>query len=238
MDTRKVAIVTAASRGIGAGCAKELAAQGYRVSLLARSASVLELATSLGGIGVQGSLNQVKDLETLVQNTLAQWGRIDAVVMSFRDPPRPNLLEISDQMWLDHFEMLFLSVVRLARLVTEPMQQQGGGAMVNISACDSQEPSLGTPFSGTLRAAMEGFTKLYAKRYRDDHIRMNSIAPFFVADDMAELEGWDVAPDDLMWNRPATYQELAKTVCFLLSEDAKFISGTTLKVDEASSMAI
>lgn len=233
----KVAIVTAASRGIGAGCAKELAAQGYKVSLLARSASVLTLAQSLQGIACQGSLANAADLEKLVQTTLDKWGRIDAVITSFGDPPRPELLEISDQMWLDNFEMLFLSVVRLARLVTEPMAQQGGGAIVNISACDSQEPSLGTPFSGTLRAAMEGFTKLYAKRYRQEHIRMNSIAPFFVADDMAELEGWNV-PEDLMWGRPATYQELAKAVAFLISDDAKFITGTTLKIDEARSMAI
>ena len=54
---------------------------------------------------------------------------------------------------------------------------------------------------------------------------------------MAELAGWDV-PTDLMWGRPATYQELARVVAFLLSDDAKFITGTTLKVDEARSMAI
>lgn len=93
-------------------------------------------------------------------------------------------------MWVENFEMLFLSVVRMARLVTKPMRQAGGGAIVNISACDSHEPELGTPFSGTLRAAMEGFTKLYAKRFRADGIRMNSVAPFFVADRMEQLEGW------------------------------------------------
>ncbi|WP_031294418.1 SDR family oxidoreductase [Leptolyngbya sp. Heron Island J] len=233
----KVVIVTAASRGIGAGCAKELAARGYKVSLLARSASVSDLAQSLQGIALQGSLASATDLATLVTNTLDKWGRIDGVVMSFGDPPRPDLLDISDQMWLDNFEMLFLSVVRLVRLVTKPMQQQGGGAMVMISASDSQEPSLSTPFSGTLRAAMAGFVKLYAKRYRCDLIRINAIAPYFVADDITELEGWTV-PDDLMWGRPATYQELAKAVTFLLSDDAKFISGTTLKVDEAYSGAI
>jgi NAD(P)-dependent dehydrogenase (short-subunit alcohol dehydrogenase family) len=140
-------------------------------------------------------------------------------------------------MWRENFEMLFLSVVRMARLVTEPMRQQGGGAIVNISACDSHEPELGTPFSGTLRVAMAGFTKLYAKRYKADRIRMNSVAPFFVADSMAELVGWKV-PSDLMYGRPATYAELAKTVAFLISDDAKFISGTTLKVDEAYSGAI
>ncbi|MGC1307006.1 MAG: SDR family oxidoreductase [Phormidesmis sp.] len=232
-----MAIVTAASRGIGAGCARELAAQGYSVSLLARSESVLSLAQELGGIAVQGSMTEEKDLERLVQATLDKFGRIDAVVNSFGDPPRLDLLDISVEMWRENFEMLFLSVVRMAQLITEPMRQQGGGAIVNISACDSQEPELGTPFSGTLRAAMEGFTKLYAKRYRAERIRMNSVAPFFVADSMEELEGWDV-PSDLMWGRPATHSELAKTVAFLLSDDARFITGTTLKVDEARSATV
>jgi NAD(P)-dependent dehydrogenase (short-subunit alcohol dehydrogenase family) len=237
MNTKKVAIVTAASRGIGAGCARELAVQGYTVSLMARSESIFDLAKELDGIATQGSISNPEDLERLVATTLTKFGRIDAVVNSFGDPPRPDLLSIDDAMWMENFEMLFMSVVRIARLVTEPMIQQGGGAIVNISASDSQEPDLGTPFSGTLRAAMEGFTKLYAKRYRCDRIRMVSLAPFFVADSMEELAGWNV-PQDLMFGRPATYAELAKIVVFLLSEDAKFITGTTIKVDEAYSAAI
>ncbi|OKH24135.1 oxidoreductase [Hydrococcus rivularis NIES-593] len=237
MRTKKVAIVTAASRGIGAGCARELAARGYAVSLMARSPDILNLANELGGIATQGSIANPQDLQRLVETTLARFGRIDAAINSFGDPPRPDLLSISDEMWQENFEMLFLSVVRIARLVTEPMRQAGGGAIVNISASDSHEPALGTPFSGTLRAAMEGFTKLYAKRYKSDKIRMISVAPFFVADSMEELEGWNV-PTDLMFGRPATYAEFAKTVAFLLSDDAKFVTGTTLKVDEAYSAAI
>ena len=237
MNTKKVAIVTAASRGIGAGCARELADRGYTVSLMARSERVLDLASELGGIAIQGSIASYQDLEKLVTNTLSRFDRLDAVVNSFGDPPRPDLLEIDDEMWQENFEMLFMSVVRMARLITKPMQQAGGGAIVNISACDSQEPDLATPFSGTLRAAMEGFTKLYAKRYRSDRIRMVSIAPFFVADSMEELAGWNV-PENLMFDRPATYAELAKVVTFLLSDEAKFITGTTIKVDEAFSAAI
>lgn len=237
MNEKKVAIVTAASRGIGAGCARELAQRGYAVSLIARSESVINLAKELGGIAIQGSIASPQDLQQLVETTLAQFGRIDAVVNSFGDPPRPDLLAISDEMWRENFEMLFLSVIRLAKLVTEPMQRQGGGTIVNISACDSQEPDLETPFSGTLRAAMEGFTKLYAKRYRSDRIRMICVAPFFVADSLEELEGWNV-PSDLMFERPVTYAEFAKIVAFLVSDDAKFITGTTLKVDEARSAAI
>jgi NAD(P)-dependent dehydrogenase (short-subunit alcohol dehydrogenase family) len=237
MNANKVAIVTAASRGIGAGCARELAARGYTVSLMARSESVVDLAKELGGMATVGSIANPQDLQRLIETTLARLGRIDAIVNSFGGPPRPDLLDISDEMWSENFEMLFLSVVRIAKLVTEPMQRQGGGAIVNISACDSQEPALATPFSGTIRAAMEGFTKLYAKRYRSDRIRMNSVAPFFVADSMEELEGWNV-PSDLMFGRPTTYAELAKTVAFLISDDANYITGTTIKVDEARSAAI
>ena len=237
MTTKKVAIITAASRGIGAGCARELAAQGYAVSLIARSPDVINLAAELGGIAMQGSIANSHDLQQLVDTTLAKYGRIDAIVNSFGDPPRPDLLSISDQMWMENFEMLFLSVVRIAKLVTESMQKQGGGAIVNISACDSQEPDLGTPFSGTIRAAMEGFTKLYAKRYKADRIRMVSVAPYFVADNIDELAGWNV-PADLMFGRPTTYTELAKTVAFLISDDAKYITGTTIKIDEARSAGI
>lgn len=88
---------------------------------------MLDLAAELGGIAMQGSIANPLDLQRLVDTTLATFQRIDAVVNSFGDPPRPELLAISDQMWLDNFELLFLSVVRMARLVTEPMQRQGGG---------------------------------------------------------------------------------------------------------------
>jgi NAD(P)-dependent dehydrogenase (short-subunit alcohol dehydrogenase family) len=121
---------------------------------MARSESILDLASELGGIAIQGSITNYQDLKRLVSTTINKFNRLDAVINSFGDPPRPDLLEINDEMWQENFEMLFLSVVRIARLVTKPMQQAGGGAIVNISACDSQEPDLGTPFSGTLRAAI------------------------------------------------------------------------------------
>lgn len=232
-----VAIVTAASRGIGAGVARCLAAKGYRVSLLARSRAIHDLAAELQGIATQGSLTEVEDLARLVNRTRAQWGRIDVVVNSFGDPPRPDLLSITDAEWQANFEMLFLSVVRLARFVTPHMKDQGGGVILNISAYDSQEPSLETPFSGTLRAAMEGFTKLYAQRYRRDRIRMLTVAPSYVVDSLAELEGWPI-PDHWMWGRPSNYAELAEVVAFLVSDAAKFITGTAVKVDEAYSVTL
>jgi NADP-dependent 3-hydroxy acid dehydrogenase YdfG len=71
MNQNKVVIITAASRGIGAGCAKELATQGYTVSLFARSEAVFDLANQLNGIAVQGSMNNAQDLQRLVVNLVA-----------------------------------------------------------------------------------------------------------------------------------------------------------------------
>ena len=65
MNTQRVAIITAASRGIGAGCARELAARGYKVSLIARNHSIFDLAAELGGIATQGSIANAEDLQQL-----------------------------------------------------------------------------------------------------------------------------------------------------------------------------
>jgi NAD(P)-dependent dehydrogenase (short-subunit alcohol dehydrogenase family) len=76
----KIAIITAAGKGIGAAVARELAAVGYRVSLLSNSGGALKLAQELGGIGMTGSVTELSDLAKLVDSTLDKYGRIDAVV--------------------------------------------------------------------------------------------------------------------------------------------------------------
>jgi NAD(P)-dependent dehydrogenase (short-subunit alcohol dehydrogenase family) len=80
MPSKKIAIVTAASRGMGAACARELAEQDYTVVLMARSEDVLELARNLGGLGIIGSVSDTQALADVVNQTLAAFGRIDAVV--------------------------------------------------------------------------------------------------------------------------------------------------------------
>src|SRR5439155_20235381 len=134
MAERPVALVTAASRGIGAACARALAARGHAVALLARADDVLALASELGGLGVVGSVTEGRDLEALVRRTLDAYGRIDAAVINTGHPPTGSLLELSDADWHAGLDLLLLDVVRLARLVTPVMERQGGGAIVNVSA--------------------------------------------------------------------------------------------------------
>src|SRR5512140_723432 len=132
MTGRRVAIVTAASQGMGAACARELVERGYDVVLFARSEAVLTLAAELGGLGVRGSVTEPRDLERLVAAALERYGRIDALVATTGHPAKGELLEITDDEWHQGVDMLLLSVVRLARLVTPVMERQGAGAIVAI----------------------------------------------------------------------------------------------------------
>jgi NAD(P)-dependent dehydrogenase (short-subunit alcohol dehydrogenase family) len=227
VSPKKVAIVTAASRGMGAACARELAEQDYTVVLMARSEDVLELAQNLGGLGIIGSVSDAQALANVVNKTLAAFGRIDAVVNNTGHAPTGELLEIPDQAWHETLDLLLLNVVRMARLVTPIMLEQGGGAFVNISTFSAFEPSLSFPVSSTLRAALSSFTKLYADRYASAGIRMNNILPGFIESYPIDTETAQSIP----MRRVGTVAEIAKTVSFLLSDAASYINGQNIRVD-------
>ena len=223
----KVAVITAAGKGIGAAIARELAANGYRVSLLSSSGGALRLAEELDGIGLTGSVTSPSDLARLVESTLAHYGRIDAVVNNTGHPPKGDLLDISDDEWHSGLDMLVLNVVRMARLVTPVFVGQGGGAMVNVSTFAAFEPELGFPVSSSLRSALAGFTKLYADRYAAAGIRINNVLPGYMDNYPESAANLARIP----MKRYAQVQEVAKTVRFLLSDDAGYITGQNIRVD-------
>lgn len=227
MAEAPVAVVTAASRGMGAAIARRLASEGYRVSLLSRTPEVLDLAAELEGVGTVGSVSSASDLESLVTSTLDAFGRIDAVVCNTGHPPKGELLALSDEEWGEGLDLLLLNVVRLARLVAPVMERQGGGAIVNVSSFGAVEPSLSFPVSSVLRAALGAFTRLFADRYGSAGIRMNNVLPGFV-------ETYPVDDDTrsrIPLGRPATTDEVAATVSFLLSEGAGYVTGESVRVD-------
>ena len=94
------------------------------------------MADELGGVAVLGSVTENNDLKKLVEVALDKYGRIDAVVNNTGHPAKGPLLDISDEAWHKGLDLLLLNVIRMARLVTPIMQQQGGGAIVNISTFD------------------------------------------------------------------------------------------------------
>lgn len=222
-----VAIVTAAGRGMGAACARELAARGYRLGLISPSGAASDLAAELDALGIRGSVTEPEDLDTLIRATLDRWGRIDAVVNNTGHPPKGELLDLADEDWHRGLDLVLLNVVRMARRVTPLMVRQGAGAIVNISTFAAFEPSLAFPISSALRAALGSFTKLFTDRYAGDGLRMNNVLPGFI----------DSYPEDeatvarIPARRYGKVEEIARTVAFLLSSEAAYINGQNLRVD-------
>ncbi len=222
----KVAIVTAAGRGMGAAIARKLAADGYRLGLLSPGETVEGLAKELGGIAVRGSITEPKDLQRLVTETLAKFGRIDAAVINAGHPPKGPLLDIPDADWHAGLDMAFLSVVRVARLVTPIMERQGGGSIVAMSSAWAFEPSSDFPMT-TLRAALGAWVKLYADTYAAKNIRMNAVLPGFIDSLPEKPERLAKIPA----GRYGRVDEIASTVAYLLSDGATYITGQNLLVD-------
>jgi len=224
---RPVALVTAASRGIGAACARELARRGYRLALLARSEGLQDLARELDAVSVTGSVSEAADLERLVAAAVERFGRVDAVVNNTGHPAKGDLLGIADADWEAGVDLVLLSVVRLARLVTPHFLRQGGGAIVNVSSLWAVEPQLDAPVSSTLRASLSAFTKLYADRYAKDRIRMNCLLAGFVSTYPVPDKFFQAIP----MARVAAPEEIARVAAFLLSPDAGYITGQSVRSD-------
>ncbi|MFN0043253.1 MAG: SDR family oxidoreductase [Alphaproteobacteria bacterium] len=249
---QRVAIVTAASKGIGEACARELAERGYKLALISPSGACEKLAKALGGIGFAGSVTEEADIKRLVDATLDKWGRIDAVVnnsgrhasvfkkhgfegrsaltaarLNYDPDFESNMLEIPDAVWHGVLDLIVLNVVRMCRHVTPHMIKQGSGAIVNISGMEASQPRV-LYTTGPVRLALHGITKIYSDRYGKHGIRMNNVLPGIVEN--ADMDAEEIRKA-IPIPRRGTLAEMAKTVAFLLSEDAGYITGQQILVD-------
>ena len=248
MAQSRVAIVTGAGRGIGRGCALEMAKAGYRLSLMSPSQRSVDLAGELGGIGRSGSVLDGDDLQALVDDTMSEYGRIDAVVSNMGhgggvpeeiktvgfDPEFDGpLLELPDTLWHESLDMYVLSVVRTARIVTPIMIAQGGGAFVNLSSMNAVEPRAPYPMS-MLRGALHSFAKLFGDRYARHNIRMNNLLPGFCEN----VNLSEAARASIPAQRPALFSEIGQTCAFLASDGAAYINGQSILADGGMNRAV
>ena len=225
--TEKVAIVTAAGSGMGAGAARKLAKEGFRIAILSSSGKGEALAKEFGGIGVTGSNQSNDDLKRLVDLTMQRWGRVDALVNSAGHGPRAALLDLSDEDWHRGMEVYFLNVVRPTRLVTPIMQQQKSGSIVNISTFAVFEPDPVFPTSGVFRAGLAAFTKLFSDRYAAENIRMNNVLPGFI-DSLPEKPEFK---SRIPMGRYGTVEEVSELIALLASDRGGYITGQNIRVD-------
>jgi len=226
MPPPPVAIITAASKGMGAACARLLPQRGYRLALFARGSELGNLATDLDALAVTGDLADSAAIEQLVHQTQQRYGRVDAVVNNTGHAAKGDLLTLTDEDWHRGLDLLLLNVIRLARLVTPIMlAQERSGAFVNISSFAAVEPDLHFPVSAIIRAGLSA--KLYVQQYGSRGLRMNNVLP-------GKIDTYPVSAEavrQIPLARPGTADDVARLVAFLLSDDAAYIASQDLLVD-------
>ncbi len=225
--TDKTCLIIGGGRGMGAAIAREMHGRGYRLALMSPSESCEQLAAELGQVAVRGKAENAADTQAAFDLAMQSYGRIDALLIHVGGPPKGDLLDIEESDWERAHDMVLKPVIRLSKLVTPVMQQQGGGSIVNVTTFSALEPSLTFPTSSVYRVAVSSYSKLYSDRYGPDNIRMNCLLPGFT--DSLDLPQKFAEMSAL--RRLAKAEEQARVAAFLLTDDSSFITGQSLRSD-------
>jgi 3-oxoacyl-[acyl-carrier protein] reductase len=221
----RVAVVTAASKGLGRASASALAGEGAKVVLNARSGATLEdLASGMGdSIAVVGDITDPDVPAQLVDAAVARWGRVDIVVGNAGGPPTGRALDVSDEQILAAVNANMLASIRLARAAVPHMRRQHWGRICFIASASVRQPIPDLALSNIARTGLWAWTKTAAQDLAKDGITVNIAAPGLHATDRLVERG--------VTGRTGDPDDFGKVVAFLCSETANFINGVALGVD-------
>jgi 3-oxoacyl-[acyl-carrier protein] reductase len=234
----KVALVTAASSGIGFGIAQALAAEGATVAVSSRSRERIDAAA--GRLGARPYVFDSMDLEAapgLIDTVEADLGPLSILVTNTGGPSGGDPLEFTRDQWEDAYRELVLSPLALIEHATPGMRERGFGRIVSVSSSSAREPIPALLLSTAHRSALLATFKLLAGRLAADGITLNTILPGrFGTDRLLHLHGTmeaaeEAAQADVPIGRLGTIEEIGAAAAFLCSEPASYITGVALPVD-------
>ncbi|MES2278145.1 MAG: SDR family oxidoreductase [Bacteroidota bacterium] len=252
--TNKVAIVLAASKGLGRAIATTLSAEGARVIIGSRD--MVELTntaaeiTQQTGNEVTAMAIDVSDAEALtifIEQAAAKYGRVDILLNNAGGPPFDKFENLSDEQWQKAFDLNLMSFARASRQVLPYMQKVGGGRIINIISGSVKSVLNLSVLSTSMRMGVVGMAKMLADEFGPYNITVNNVAPgLILTDRIKHTFPKDADPEKAMQEKAKAIplgrigkpEELAALVAFLASEQAAYISGTTIQVDGGASRGI
>jgi 3-oxoacyl-[acyl-carrier protein] reductase len=232
----RTAIVCGASAGMGLAIAEAFVAEEMNVAMFARRRKVLETeAERLGALAVQGDVTNPQDCERLVERTVAAFGGVDVLVNSSGGPPRGPALDVDDESLEAAVALLLLSAVRLTNLCLPHLRRSPAGRVINIESSTVREPADNLALSNAVRPGVVGWAKTLSREVGVDGITINTIAPGRIdTERLAEVYPDGPTEADLRvipLRRIGRAEEIADVVCFLASDRASYVTGTTIAVD-------
>lgn len=236
-----VALVTGGGRGIGRAIALELARAGAKVVVnyagrADKAEETVQLIQEAGGegIAVQANVSVAEDVDRLIQTAVNTYGRIDILVNNAGITRDTLLLRMKESDWDDVLDTNLKGVFLCTKAVSKGMMKQRSGSIINISSVVGITGNAGQANYAAAKAGILGFTKSIAKELASRGVRVNAVAPGYISTDMTESLPEEVRKQilgQIPLGRIGAPEEIAKTVVFLASPAASYITGQTLSVD-------
>lgn len=246
----RVAMVAAASKGIGLACAEALAKEGCKVSICGRNLESLDEAhaqiAKFGEVlAVPADVSLPPDIAYWHIQTLQRFGHVDILVTNTGGPPVDRFMNLTDEQWHSGVESTLMNVVRLSRLVIPGMQDRRWGRLVHLTSVVAKQPIDELTISSTLRAGLSALTKTMANQLGAYNITVNAVLMGFCATErlrhLADIrsreqgitqdEYYKKAATEIPLKRFSEPSEIADAVTFLASERASYLTGTSIPVD-------
>ncbi len=252
--TNKVAIVLAASKGLGKAIATALSAEGAKVIIgsrdaveLNKTADEIEKLTGNKIIAIPVDVSNGGQVKSFIEKAADIFGRIDILLNNGGGPPFNKFENFDDEAWQKAFELTLLSFARTSRLVLPHMQKTGSGRIINIISGSVKSVLGNSVLSTSMRMGVVGMAKLMADEFGPYNITVNNVAPgMILTDRLKHTLPKDADPElalrerakNIPLGRIGKPEELAALVTFLASEQAAYISGTTIQVDGGANRGI
>src|SRR5262245_37782085 len=232
----RTAIVCGASSGLGLATAEALAAEGANVTMLARRREVLEReADRIGALAVRGDVTNPRDLSAAVERTVEAFSGLDILVWNSGGPPPGPATAITPESVEEAVELLLAPLVRLVDISLSHLVQSAGGRILVFTSNAVKEPTDHLALSNTIRPGVTGYAKTLARELGPQGVTVNCIAAGRI--DTARLaQLYPEGPSEenlkaIPLGRWGTPQEFGDVVCFLASDRARYVTGTTVVVD-------
>jgi 3-oxoacyl-[acyl-carrier protein] reductase len=250
----KVAVVAAASQGLGKACAEALAKEGARVAILSRRQDELnKVAKEIGAeLAVACNLAVGAEIEAAIGTVSGALGPVSILVNNCGGPPAGTFDSITEQQWAESFEQVFMSALRLTRAVLPMMRAAKWGRVVNIVSSSVEQPIPGLIVSNALRPALAGWAKTLSAEVAPDNILVTCAAPGRIL--TARTDSLDRAMSEKLGRpieqiraervvavplkRYGTPEEFGAAVAFLASDRASYLTGSLLRIDGGAISAL